>query len=47
MSSQVTVYTSTRSLSETRVNMVVAIDWCSHTTTTGFDWLAVWGLTAL
>ena len=38
MSSQITNYTSTRILSETRVNIIVAIDWCSHTTNDGI-WL--------
>ena len=37
MSSQITFYTSTRTFVQTfRVNMVAAIDWCSHTT---HDWI--------
>ena len=37
MSSQITFYTSTRIFVQNfRLNMVAAIDWCSHTT---HDWI--------
>ena len=47
MSSQITFYTSTRIFVQNfRVNMVAAIDLCSHTTL-DWIWLIVLGLTAL